>query len=94
MIADPIDEMLEQSLTQPLVMGIALHPYIMGQPHRLRRLRQTLTTIARARDASRIWLSTPGPICDHAAAMEAGQRALPPAQHSPTSTICNPKDPQ
>ena len=94
MIADPIDEMLEQSRAQPLVMGIALHPYIVGQPHRLRPLRQVLTTIARARDAGQIWLSTPGPICDHAAAMEAGQRALPPAQHSPTSTICNPKDPQ
>ena len=29
MIADRFDEMLEQSRAQPLVMGIALHPFIV-----------------------------------------------------------------
>ena len=43
MIVDQFDEMLEQSrATQPLVMGIALHPYIVGQPYRLRHLRRAL----------------------------------------------------
>jgi hypothetical protein len=30
MIIDHFDEMLEQARRQPLVMGIALHPYIVG----------------------------------------------------------------
>ena len=33
-------------------MGIALHPYIVGQPYRLRHLRRALRHIAAARDAA------------------------------------------
>ena len=33
---------------QPLVMGIALHPYLVGQPYRLRHLRRALEHIARS----------------------------------------------
>ena len=37
MIVDQFDEMLEQTrATQPLVMGIALHAMIAGQPFRVR----------------------------------------------------------
>lgn len=63
-IVDAFDEMLEQSVHAPLVMGIALHPYIVGQPHRLRPLRQALTHVAMRRDA--IWLTTAGAIAEHA----------------------------
>lgn len=63
-IVDAFDEMLEQSVHAPLVMGIALHPYIVGQPHRLRALRQALTHVAMRRDA--IWLTTAGAIAEHA----------------------------
>ncbi len=66
MIVDNLDEMLEQSRTQPLVMGIALHPYIVGQPYRLRHLRRALERVAAARDAGSAWLATPGAICGHA----------------------------
>ncbi|MEL6064789.1 MULTISPECIES: polysaccharide deacetylase family protein [unclassified Methylobacterium] len=59
-IVDAFDEMLEQSAAAPLVMGIALHPYIVGQPHRLRPLRAALAHIASHRD--RIWLTTAGAI--------------------------------
>ncbi|RAP42001.1 polysaccharide deacetylase [Rhodovulum viride] len=62
MIVDNFDEMLEQSAHQSLVMGIALHPYIMGQPCRLRALRGALAHIAGHRD--RIWITTAGAICD------------------------------
>lgn len=55
MIIDSFDEMLEQARAQPLVMGIALHPYIVGQPFRLRQLRKALAHIAEQRDA--IWLT-------------------------------------
>ena len=65
-IVDAFDEMLEQSKAAPLVMGIALHPYIVGQPARLRPLRQALSHIARHRDG--IWIATAGAIAEHAAA--------------------------
>lgn len=66
LIADHFEEMLQQARRQPLVMGIALHPYLVGQPHRLRHLRVALERIAKARDAGHIWLTTPGAICAHA----------------------------
>ena len=73
MIIDNFDEMLEQSARQPLVMGIALHPYIVGQPYRLRHLRRALAHIAAHRDE--IWLTTPGAICDRMVALAAGKLA-------------------
>lgn len=65
MIIDNFDEMRRQAVAQPLVMGLALHPYIVGQPYRLRHLRRALQKIAGARDAGQIWLTTPGAICSH-----------------------------
>jgi len=65
MVIDNFDEMLEQSRTQPLVMGIALHPYLVGQPYRLRHLRRALQHIAKARDAGQVWCTTPGAICEY-----------------------------
>ena len=65
MIIDNFDEMRVQATSQPLVMGIALHPYLMGQPYRLRHLRRALTHIAQARDAGDIWVTTPGAIYQH-----------------------------
>ena len=66
MVIDQFDEMLEQAHRPPrpqaLVMGIALHPYIMGQPYRIRHLRRALRHIAAHR--ADIWLTTPGAICD------------------------------
>ncbi|MCW5749285.1 MAG: polysaccharide deacetylase family protein [Alphaproteobacteria bacterium] len=70
MIVDHFDEMLQQSSSQPLVMGIALHPYIVGQPHRLKHLRRALTHIVQYRDA--LWLTTPGAIAAHCLALPPG----------------------
>ncbi|MGZ3716583.1 MAG: polysaccharide deacetylase family protein [Ktedonobacterales bacterium] len=64
MIVDNFNEMLVQAQRVPLVMGIALHPYIIGQPYRLRHLRRALTHIAQARDRDAIWMTTPGAILD------------------------------
>jgi peptidoglycan/xylan/chitin deacetylase (PgdA/CDA1 family) len=63
MIVDNFDEMLEQCKAQPLVMGIALHPYLVGQPYRLRHLRRALKHIAAAQ--ANVWWTTPGRICSH-----------------------------
>ena len=70
MIVDQLAEMLEQTRdpqSPSLVMGIALHPYIVGQPYRLRHLRRALEQVAAARDAGRVWMTTPGAIARHAA---------------------------
>ncbi len=62
MVIDNFTEMLRQSRAQPLVMGIALHPYIVGQPYRLLHLRRALAHIV---DSGQAWITTPGAICDH-----------------------------
>jgi peptidoglycan/xylan/chitin deacetylase (PgdA/CDA1 family) len=69
MIIDQFDEMLEQSKRQPLVMGIALHPYIVGQPFRLRHLRRALRHIEAAVAPGEVWLTTPGAICSYVAGL-------------------------
>ncbi len=69
MVVDQFDEMLEQAQRgdrpQGLVMGIALHPYIVGQPYRLRHLRRALRHIAACATITapgEVWLTTPGRI--------------------------------
>jgi len=70
MIVQQFDEMLEQSARQPLVMGLALHPYIVGQPFRLRHLRNAFTHCLAQR--SRIWLTRPRDIAQFCADLPAG----------------------
>ena len=70
MIVDDFDERLAQCEDgRPQVMGIALHPYIVGQPYRLRALRRALQHITAHRE--RVWITTAGSINAHA-------RGLPP----------------
>lgn len=65
-------ERLEQVAADgiPQVMGIALHPYIVGQPHRLRALRGALAAIAARR--GEVWITTAGAIAAHAATLPEG----------------------
>jgi peptidoglycan/xylan/chitin deacetylase (PgdA/CDA1 family) len=74
MIIDQFDEMLEQANNsrhkQALVMGIALHPYLVGQPYRLRHLRRALKHIVAARANGDVWTTTPGAIARHMDEME------------------------
>jgi allantoinase len=78
MIVDNFDEMLAQSVSQPLVMGIALHPYLIGQPYRLRHLRRALEHVCAHRED--IWITTPGAICE---AVEALHPLVPAPRPSP-----------
>jgi len=74
MVIDQLDEMVAQTQgpnSPALVMGIALHPYIMGQPYRLLHLRRALQQVAAARDRGQVWMSTPGDIFRHAVQMAA-----------------------
>jgi peptidoglycan/xylan/chitin deacetylase (PgdA/CDA1 family) len=70
MIVDDFDERLEQSAGQPLAMGIALHPYIVGQPYRLRHLKRALRHICAHRE--RVFITTAGAIYEHVRALPAG----------------------
>ena len=65
MMIDNFDEMLRQAEQQPLVMGIALQPYLVGQPYRLVHLRRALRHIVSYRDKGQIWFTTPGAIYEH-----------------------------
>ena len=64
MIVDDFEERLRQSARQPIVMGIALHPYLVGQPYRLRHLRRALKHIAE-RAGNGVWITTAGAIARH-----------------------------
>jgi allantoinase len=70
MITDTFDVMLRESSRHPLVMGIALHPYIMGYPHRLKALEQALKHIIENSD-QRVWVGTTSSINDHYRQLEA-----------------------
>jgi peptidoglycan/xylan/chitin deacetylase (PgdA/CDA1 family) len=76
MILADLEERLEQVARDgiPQVMGIALHPYIIGQPYRLRALRGALAAVAARRDSG-AWVTTAGAIHDHAASLPAGMLA-------------------
>jgi hypothetical protein len=69
-IVAQFDEMLSQATGGPLVMGVALHPYIVGQPFRLRHLRSALVHVARHR--GKVCLTHTGAIAVHAAGLKPG----------------------
>jgi allantoinase len=60
MMIDQFDEMLLQAQKRPLVYTLVLHPFVIGQPFRLRALRRAFAHIAGARDE--VWITTPGKI--------------------------------
>jgi peptidoglycan/xylan/chitin deacetylase (PgdA/CDA1 family) len=65
MIVDQFDEMVEQCERQPLVMGLSLHGYIVGQPFRLRALRRALEHCAGHKLKDRVWFTRAGEIADY-----------------------------
>jgi len=67
MIISQFDEMLSQSTEQSLVMSIALHSHISGQPFRLRHLRRALEHIVSR--SSEVWITRAGQIAEHFASI-------------------------
>jgi peptidoglycan/xylan/chitin deacetylase (PgdA/CDA1 family) len=63
MIIDAFDLLLEESARQPRVMGIALHAYLMGHPHRPGHLARALRHIV-DHGSDRVWITTAGAISD------------------------------
>lgn len=64
MIIDAFDVMLAESAHRPLVMGIALHGYLMGHPHRIKHLERALKRIQSV-GGDQVWWTTAGAIHDH-----------------------------
>jgi allantoinase len=70
MIVDQFDEMLDQSKKYPLVFSVALHPFIIGQPFRLRAFRDALRHIMARQD--QLWITTPGDIARYCEGLPKG----------------------
>ncbi|MBT8409401.1 MAG: polysaccharide deacetylase family protein [Alphaproteobacteria bacterium] len=70
MMIDQFDEMLHLSAKYPLVFSVVLHPFVIGQPYRLRALRRALAHVLAHRDD--IWLATPGQVADAVARLPHG----------------------
>jgi peptidoglycan/xylan/chitin deacetylase (PgdA/CDA1 family) len=70
MVTDQFDEMLAQSKKYPLVFSVALHPFIIGQPFRLRAFRGALRHIMAHKDE--LWLTTPGEIARYCESLPPG----------------------
>jgi allantoinase len=71
MIIDAFEVMRAESDKRPLVMGIALHAYIVGWPHRFKHLARALKHLMHTAD-DKVWFTTSGAIAAHAALLPAG----------------------
>lgn len=72
MAIDQFEELLRQSAAQPLVCGLSLHTFVVGQPFRLAQLRRGLRHIVEHPQADRVWFTRPGEIADHVASLPPG----------------------
>jgi peptidoglycan/xylan/chitin deacetylase (PgdA/CDA1 family) len=61
-VVGQFDEMIEQCARQPLVMNVSVHPYVFGQPFRVRQLRRALEHCI---GHGNVWYCRPGEIADH-----------------------------
>jgi hypothetical protein len=61
LIRDHFDTVYEEGIEQGRVMCIALHPYWVGQPHRIRAFQRAMEYIL---SHPGVWLTTAGEITD------------------------------
>jgi allantoinase len=71
MIVDAFEVMHAECAERPLVMGIALHPYVVGWPHRFKHLARALKYVLRKGD-DKVWFTTAGEIAAHVQSLPAG----------------------
>ena len=71
-IVDQFEELLEQSVRHPLVFALSLHGFIVGQPFRLRPLRQAIKHCATHKRAKDVWFTRAGEIAEVCMKMEKG----------------------
>ena len=70
MITDQFDELLEQSAKYPFVCSIVLHPFVIGQPFRLRAFRRAMQHIVAQRE--RLWITRPGELARYVETLPPG----------------------
>ncbi|HMJ43043.1 MAG TPA: polysaccharide deacetylase family protein [Pseudolabrys sp.] len=72
MIVDQFEEMLEASDKQPVVFALSLHGFIVGQPFRLRPLRQAIKHCAQHKRAKDVWFTRAGDVAKYCYEMKPG----------------------
>src|SRR5262249_51329435 len=72
MIVDQFEEMLEQSERQPLVFALALHGFIVGQPFRLRPVRQAIKHCVEHKHKHRVWYTRGADIAKYCFSLPKG----------------------
>lgn len=60
-VGDAFDRLREESRSIARMMSIGVHPWLLGQPHRIRYLDEALERISRHSD---LWKATGGEICE------------------------------
>ena len=70
MLIDQFEEMLRRSARYPLVFGVALHPFIIGQPFRMASLRRALDYVLKRRE--QLWITVPGEVAKFCASLKPG----------------------
>jgi allantoinase len=72
MIVDQFEELLEQSERQTVVFALSLHGFIVGQPFRLRPLRQAIKHCAQHKQKDRVWFTRAGEIAKYCHGLKPG----------------------
>ena len=72
MIVDQFEEMLEQSQRHPLVYALSLHGFIVGQPFRLRPVRQAIKHCVEHKHKNRVWYTRAGDIAKYCLSLPKG----------------------
>lgn len=72
MIVDQFETMLDLSERAPLICGVSLHTFVVGQPFRYAQLRKALGHIVNHPARDRVWFTRPGEIARYAASLKPG----------------------
>jgi allantoinase len=72
MVVDQFEEMLERSEKQPLVFALSLHGFIVGQPFRLRPLRQAIKHCVEHKAKDRVWYTRAADIAKYCFSLKPG----------------------
>jgi hypothetical protein len=73
MIVDQFDEMMDQCLNHPLVMNVSIHPYVFGQPFRLRNLRLALRhCLEHPKAQELLWKARPMDVANYCLSLPPG----------------------
>ena len=72
MVIDQFETMLEFSAKAPLVCGVSLHTFVVGQPFRYAQLRAALLHIVNHPKRDQVWFTRPGDIAAFAKNLPPG----------------------